>query len=155
MRVVDSHLHLWDPSVLSYDWLDGDLDDTFAVEQLREDLIEDVRGMLGRKADDLESHNVNPIGAVFGGSEAGGLLTHHASTAQEHVAKAVLQMAAGLRGYRRSLADFVDDLGDTDASNATAMNTFASSTACVAAPNFETNNSCTLPLSPAPTGEGD
>lgn len=42
MRVVDSHLHLWDPSVLSYDWLDGDLDDTFTIEQLREDLIEDV-----------------------------------------------------------------------------------------------------------------
>jgi len=42
MRVVDSHLHLWDPSVLSYDWLEGDLDDTFAVEQLREDRIDDV-----------------------------------------------------------------------------------------------------------------
>lgn len=119
---------------------------------LPESLIEDVRGMLGRNADDLESNNVNPIGAVFGGSDAGGLLTHHSGVAQEHVAKAVLQMAAGLRGYRRNLADFVDDVSDTDVSNATALNNIASSTACVAAPSFETNNACTLPVSSA---EGD
>ncbi|WP_175984975.1 amidohydrolase family protein [Microbacterium tenebrionis] len=42
MRVVDSHLHLWDPDVLTYDWLQGELDGTFAVEALREDLIDDV-----------------------------------------------------------------------------------------------------------------
>lgn len=42
MRVVDSHLHLWDPSVLSYGWLEGDLAETFAAEQLREDRLEDV-----------------------------------------------------------------------------------------------------------------
>lgn len=42
MRVVDSHLHLWDPAVLTYDWLEGDLDDTFAADRLSEDRIEDV-----------------------------------------------------------------------------------------------------------------
>jgi hypothetical protein len=116
---------------------------------LPEDLIEDVRGMLGRNAEDLESNNVGPIGAVFGGSDAGGQLSHHSSVAQQHVAKAVLQMAAGLRGYRDNLAGFVDDLGDTDVSNATALNGLATSTACVAAPSFHTNNACPAPTSSA------
>jgi hypothetical protein len=118
---------------------------------LPEDLIEDVRGMLGRNAEDLESNNVGPIGDVFGGSDAGGQLTHHSSVAQQHVAKAVLQMAAGLRGYRENLAGFADDVSDTDVSNATALNNIAASTACVAAPSFETNDACTLPVS----AEGD
>lgn len=130
--------------------------DMLGVLQLPEDLIEDVRGMLGQKAKDLEHNNVSPIGAVFGGSDAGALLSHHSSVAQQHVAEAVLQMAAGLRGYRDNLAEFVDDLGDTDASNAVALNGLAESTACVAAPNFETNNQCALPVSaPSVTTEGD
>lgn len=112
---------------------------------LPEDLIEDVRGMLGRNADDLETNNVGPIGAVFGGSDAGALLSHHSSVAQAHVATSVLQMAAGLRGYRDNLAGFVDDLGETDAANATALSNLATSTACVAAPSFETNQACSLP----------
>jgi hypothetical protein len=124
----------------------------YAVDMLGElglpdDLIEDVRGMLGRNAQDLESNNVSPIGSVFGGSDAGALLGHHSGVAQRHVAEAVLQMAAGLRGYRDNLADFAEDLGDTDASNATALTSLATSTACVAAPNFENNNACTLPVS--------
>lgn len=119
---------------------------------LPEDLIEDVRGMLGRNADDLETNNVKPIGDVFGGSHAGGLLGHHSSVAQQHVARAVLQMAAGLRGYRDNLAGFVDDVGDTDVANATALNSIATATACVAAPSFQANSACTLPAS---TTEGD
>lgn len=112
---------------------------------LPEDLIEDVRGMLGRNADDLEDNNVAPIAAVFGGSDHGALLSHHSSIAQQHVARAVLQMAAGLRGYRDSLAGFVDDLGDTDHQSAAVLDGLATSTACVAAPSFETNGGCSLP----------
>ncbi|GAA1142309.1 hypothetical protein [Nocardioides aquiterrae] len=121
--------------------------DMLGVLQLPEDLIDEVRGMLGRNADELEQNNVNPIGAVFGGSEAGAQLGHHSSVAQQHVAKAVLQMAAGLRGYRDNLSSFTDNMVDTDVSNATALNGIAESTSCVAAPSFETNNSCSLPLS--------
>ena len=113
---------------------------------LPEDLIEDVRGMLGRNADDLEDNNVKPVGAVFGGSETGALLSHHTSVAQQHVARAVLQMAAGLRGYRDNLAGFVDDLGGTDVSNATAINGITNATTCVGSSGFQTNTSCTLPL---------
>lgn len=34
MRVLDSHLHLWDPSHLDYSWLDGPLRERFAAEEL-------------------------------------------------------------------------------------------------------------------------
>jgi hypothetical protein len=113
---------------------------------LPEDLIADVRSMLAGSAHDLESGNVKPIDTgVFGGSDQGGLLGHHSSVAQQHVAKAVLQMAAGLRGYRDNLSGFVDDLGDTDVSNASVLNGLNTSTSCVGAPSFETNNACTLP----------
>lgn len=121
---------------------------------LPEDLIEQVRSMLGGSARDLESGNVKPIApAIFGGSEAGGVLGYNADLARQHVAKAVLQMAAGLRGYRTNLADFVDDVSEKDAQSATALKGIEASTVCVAAPNFETNNACTLPT-PEPAAVG-
>ncbi|UNK71251.1 amidohydrolase family protein [Microbacterium sp. H1-D42] len=42
MRVVDSHLHLWDPAVLTYDWLEGALDAAFTEIELIEDQIQDA-----------------------------------------------------------------------------------------------------------------
>ena len=124
--------------------------DMLGILGLPEDLIDQVRTMLAGGAHDLESGNVKPIDqGLFGGSDRGALLGHHASTAQQHVAEAVLQMAAGLRGYRDNLAGFVDDLGDTDAANASVLNGLATSTSCVAAPNFETNDVCTLPTATA------
>ncbi|MCJ1709033.1 amidohydrolase [Microbacterium sp. VKM Ac-2923] len=35
-RVVDTHLHLWDPTRLSYTWLEGELDALHGPEELRE-----------------------------------------------------------------------------------------------------------------------
>lgn len=127
--------------------------DMLGVLGLPEDLIEDVRSMLAGSAHDLEAGNVQPISpGVFGGSEAGGMLGHHSSVAQQHVADAVRQMAAGLRGYRDNLAGFVDGLADTDASSATTLNGLATSAACVAAPDFRTTSACTVPTS---SPEGD
>jgi L-fuconolactonase len=34
MRVLDSHLHLWDPAILDYDWLDGPLRAQFGADEL-------------------------------------------------------------------------------------------------------------------------
>src|SRR3954451_17915032 len=117
---------------------------------LPEDLIADVRSMLAGSAEDLETGNVKPISpGLFGGSDAGAQLGHHSSVAQQHVAKAVLQRAAGRRGYRDTLAGFVDDLGDTDAANPSALNGLATSTSCVAGESFESNSSCKLPASTA------
>jgi len=39
MRVIDSHLHLWDPAVLTYDWLEGPLDWRFAAEEIAEEQL--------------------------------------------------------------------------------------------------------------------
>ena len=38
MRVLDSHLHLWDPDVVTYEWLDGPLRRRYASEELAEAL---------------------------------------------------------------------------------------------------------------------
>lgn len=35
MCTVDSHLHVWDPARLTYEWLTGDLDAPFAVKELQ------------------------------------------------------------------------------------------------------------------------
>lgn len=34
MRILDSHLHLWEPGRLAYDWLEGPLASRFAAEEL-------------------------------------------------------------------------------------------------------------------------
>ena len=35
MTILDAHLHLWDPDVLRYDWLEGDLRRRFGPDDLR------------------------------------------------------------------------------------------------------------------------
>lgn len=35
MDVIDAHLHLWDPSVIGFDWLSGDFDRRLAVDEAR------------------------------------------------------------------------------------------------------------------------
>jgi len=35
MLILDSHLHLWDPALLAYDWLEGPLASRFAAEELK------------------------------------------------------------------------------------------------------------------------
>lgn len=42
MRLLDSHLHLWDPKNLSYPWLSGSLDAVFAQQEIFEELIDDA-----------------------------------------------------------------------------------------------------------------
>jgi len=39
MRVLDAHLHLWDPAVLEYDWLEGPLARRFAEEEFAEEQL--------------------------------------------------------------------------------------------------------------------
>ncbi|WP_309066205.1 amidohydrolase family protein [Microbacterium sp.] len=39
MRVLDSHLHLWNPEALRYDWLSGPLERRFAAEELGDERL--------------------------------------------------------------------------------------------------------------------
>jgi len=125
--------------------------DVLGALGLPEDLIADVRAMLGERAQELEGSKPGEIGQIFGGSDQGAQLSHHASIARRHVAEAVVQMAEGLRGYSVELADHVDRMSDTDSQNAVDLTRIEASTACVAAPNFSTNGTCAVPT----TGEDD
>lgn len=126
---------------------------------LPEQLIEEVRGMLAVRAAALEGAEPSPIGDVFGGSAQGAILGRHASLAQQHVAEAVLEMAAGLRGYRDELDAHQARMDHTDAQSATDLRRLEQATACVAPTSFATNDACTLPTSTSgtpgtPGGEG-
>lgn len=112
---------------------------------LPDDLIADVRSMLNERAEALEAAKPTPIGAVFGGSSAGGELSHHASLARQHVADAVLQMAAGLRGFREELGSHEARMDYTDTQNSVDLKKIEAAAACVAPTNFSTNTQCTLP----------
>lgn len=118
---------------------------------LPESLIEEVRGMLSTAADDLEGAEPGTIGDVFGGSEAGGQLSHHAAIARRHVAEAVLQMAAGLRGYSTELAQHAERVTTTDVQAGVDLTRINGATACVAPASFQNNNACQLPTSSAQT----
>lgn len=63
MRVLDSHLHLWDPAVLTYPWLEGELDSAFAAAELLDDRIEDVEQQIAIfvQADPLEKQSIDEV----------------------------------------------------------------------------------------------
>ncbi|MFC5493904.1 hypothetical protein [Nocardioides caricicola] len=114
---------------------------------LPEDLIADVRSMLNQRAAALEAVKPTPIGEVFGGSPAGSQLSHHTALAREHVAEAVLQMAAGLRGFRDELGSHEARMDYTDTQSAVDLKKIEAAAACVAPTDFSANNQCTLPTS--------
>ena len=114
---------------------------------LPQDLIADVRSMLNERAEALEAVKPTPIGAVFGGSPAGSQLNHHAALAREHVAEAVLQMAAGLRGFREELGSHEARMDYTDTQSAVDLKRIEDAASCVAPTDFSTNNQCTNPAS--------
>lgn len=63
MRVIDSHLHLWDPEVLTYPWLGGDLDARFAAEELLEEQLSGVEeeAAIFVQADPIEAQALDEV----------------------------------------------------------------------------------------------
>lgn len=53
MQILDAHLHLWDPAVLDYGWLSGDLDRAFGPKELGHALagMSDDRAFIFMQAD--------------------------------------------------------------------------------------------------------
>jgi L-fuconolactonase len=53
MQILDAHLHLWDPAVLDYGWLSGDLDRAFGPRELERALagMSDDRAFIFMQAD--------------------------------------------------------------------------------------------------------
>lgn len=63
MRVVDSHLHLWDPAVLTYPWLEGALDWAFAEVEINEEQLQGVseEAAIFVQADPIEEHTLDEV----------------------------------------------------------------------------------------------
>lgn len=76
MRVMDSHLHLWDPEVLSYPWLEGELDSRFAVDELLNDRIDDADEQIAVfvQADPVEKQSIDEVRWVDAIAEATGVV---------------------------------------------------------------------------------
>ena len=119
---------------------------TLGVLNVPEQTIKDVMKMLEENADALENKNVNPINAnAFGQSSWGSQLGFDAGLAQKVVAKEVLEMVAGLRGYSQNIQRFAEDVTETDEESRVTLQGLQASTECVASPTFDAPGQCTLP----------
>ena len=82
---------------------------------LPEALVSSCRDMLEENASSIhDGKPTNVAAGVFGGSDAGQLMEHHTTIAHRHVADALQEMVAGLRGYAENLNGFAKDVSETD-----------------------------------------
>jgi L-fuconolactonase len=73
MRVLDSHLHVWDPAVLRYEWLDGPLRRRFAADELAQAIAAgpdaDDRAFVFMQADAAPADSLAEVDWVTGFSD--------------------------------------------------------------------------------------
>jgi L-fuconolactonase len=73
VRVLDSHLHLWDPAALTYEWLTGDLDRPFGPKELDQALRvgppANQRGFVFVQADCVRHQSLAEVDWVLDQSE--------------------------------------------------------------------------------------
>jgi len=115
MRVVDSHLHLWDPAALDYTWLDGPLDATFSDIEIDEDALTgvDEEVAIFVQADPVEGQHlaemrwVDSIALQSGvvAAVAGARLDRGAETEQHLDALAEHERVVGVRHLLQGEAD--------------------------------------------------
>lgn len=76
MRVIDSHLHLWNPAVLTYPWLDGALSATYAAEQIDAERLAGVEAEAAVfvQADPLEEQSLDEVRWVDAAADATGVV---------------------------------------------------------------------------------
>ena len=101
-------------------------------------------------AEGLEADPITPVPtSTFGDSYTGGYrLGTNVEMAHQAVHVALKEFAVGLRGMGESVAALANDVQTTTEQTTASMRLLQSSTDCVAAPTF-TSDQCTLP-----TGEG-
>lgn len=107
MRLLDSHLHLWDPDRLDYAWLEGPLRARFAVGELRASAIRgfEEQAAVFVQADPVESQTLDEVGWVSGiaaatgvrGIVAGARLDRGAATTAHLAALAAFPLVVGVR----------------------------------------------------------
>lgn len=107
MRVLDSHLHMWDPSLLEYPWLEGPLRARFATEEVTAAVgaIGGERGFVFVQADCVEAQNLDEVDWVVSiaqsvgvrGIVAGGRLDRGVDTLRHLDAVAGRDLVVGVR----------------------------------------------------------
>lgn len=130
MRVLDSHLHLWDPSLFDYRWLKGSLQGRFAVEETRvavaeldidfifmqsecapEQFLEEVTWVTGL-ADRLGVRGIVAGARLDRGEQTSRHLTALAENPRVVGVRHLLQGApdelAGTRAFRKGIAEVAD-----------------------------------------------
>lgn len=97
-------------------------------------------------ADGLEADPITPVPTTtFGDSYTGGYrLATNVEMAHQAVHDELMKIAAGLRGMGSSVALLGHDMQTVTDQTVASMNLLDASTACVAAPTFNTDQ-CTLP----------
>lgn len=125
MRALDAHLHLWNPEALTYGWLEGALDSTFAEAELEQERLSGVQEQAAVfvQADPIEEQAVDEVRWVESiaqatgvvGIVAGARLDRGAATEAQLDALSRHELVVGVRhllqgepdGFARS-EDFLD-----------------------------------------------
>ncbi|MGF2949856.1 amidohydrolase family protein [Microbacterium alcoholitolerans] len=122
MRVIDSHLHLWDPAVLSYTWLDGALDWAFAEIEINEEQLQGVseEAAIFVQADPIEEHTIDEVRWVDSIALASGVVAIVAGARLDRGAETEAHLAAlaehdRVVGVRHLLQGESDGFAGTDA----------------------------------------
>ncbi|GGD63719.1 amidohydrolase family protein [Microbacterium murale] len=115
MRVLDSHLHLWDPSLLDYPWLSGPLRARFAADEVASAVgaVDGERGFVFVQADCIEAQYLDEIDWVASlatqvgvrGIVAGARLDRGAATVRHLDAVAERPLVVGVRHLLQGEAD--------------------------------------------------
>lgn len=102
MRVVDSHLHLWDPDILDYTWLEGPLERAFSVDEIADDALDgvDEEVSIFVQADPVEEQAVAEVGWVDSIALQTGVVAIVAGARLDRGAETEQQLDA-LAGYER------------------------------------------------------
>lgn len=122
------------------------LNQTMVGLNIDPETISSLMASFDTAAEGVESNPIAVVhSAAFGDSYTGGYrLGTNAELAHAAVADALKKLAAGLRGMGSSVQEFSRDVDRTTEQTASTMNRFQTSTDCVAAPTFSSDQ-CSLP----------
>jgi len=122
MRLLDSHLHLWDPSRLDYEWLAGPLAHRFAAEELAHAGVDDAErtAAIFVQAECVESQFLDEVRWVSETAARTGVLGIVAGARLDRGERTTAHLAAlagldGVVGVRHNLQDEPDATARSDA----------------------------------------
>lgn len=122
MRVLDSHLHLWDPDVLTYEWLEGPLAWRFAAEEIIEEQIAaaEEEAAIFVQADPVDGQQLDEVRWVDSIALEAGVVAIVAGVRLDRGAETDAQLAAlaeheRVVGVRHLLQDEPDGFARTEA----------------------------------------